>query len=148
MTAQSIIRRGESLKADRGVWDGHFQEVAELVFPNHPDFLGDLTVGQKKGLKTYDSTAIHSAEMLASGLHGRLTNPASEWFKLEFEDSNMNRTRRFSSWLQEVEKTMYKELRNSVSAFSTHAHEMYLEFVTFGTGVLFIGETADLDGVL
>jgi len=143
-----VIRRFGDLSGSRGAWESHWQEAAELTFPNHPTFTGEESPGLKKGLKVYDSTAIHAAEILAAGLHGTLTNPASEWFALRFENEELNDSRESSLWLKNAEQIMRNEIQNSKSAFSTHIHEMYLEFASFGTGVLFTGERSDKDGIL
>lgn len=143
-----VIRRFGDLSGSRGAWESHWQEAAELTFPNHPTFTGEESPGLKKGLKVYDSTAIHAAEILAAGLHGTLTNPASEWFALRFENEELNDSRESSLWLKNAEQIMRNEIQNSKSAFSTHIHEMYLEFASFGTGVLFTGEQSDKDGIL
>jgi len=143
-----ICQRFGDLQTSRGTWESHWQEAADLTFPNHPTFVGSESPGLKKGLKVYDSTAIHAAEILAAGLHGTLTNPASEWFTLKFSNKSLNDSREASMWLASVEKIMRSEIQNSKSAFSTHIHEMYLEFASFGTGILFTGEQSDKDGIL
>ena len=46
--AKDIIRRQERLKAGRGVFESHWQEIAELVHPMRADFLGPRTPGEKR----------------------------------------------------------------------------------------------------
>lgn len=148
MSAELIIRRFDTLKSNRGTWENHWQEVADLMFPNHPMFIGDRSPGTKDGLKMYDGSPVHASEMLAAGLHGFLTNPASEWFVLQVSDPALNARRQVRMWLDDVQRRMYKEITNSKTAFSTHIHEMYLEFGVFGTGVLFTGENMSRDGIV
>ncbi len=146
--AEHIISRYGVMKSKRGTWEAHWQEVADLTFVNHASFIGKETEGQKKGYRAYDSTAIHAAEMLAAGLHGRLTNPASRWFELRFKEEKFRDNRTASIWVSDVMRIMYEEMENAKTAFTSHMNEMYLEYSSFGNGSLFISENMDKDGVL
>ena len=148
VNSQQVIRRLSDFKSKRGTWESHWQEIADLMFPNHPTFIGDESAGTKKGLKMYDGTAVHASEMLAAGFHGFLTNPASEWFTLSLANKKLNNNKSVKIWLSQVQDIMYDEISNAKTAFSTHIHEMYLEFGVFGTGVLFTGENDTRDGLL
>ena len=143
-----VIKRFSTMKSDRGTWESHWQEVADLVFPNHASFVGIESDGTKRAFKAFDSTAIHASEMLAAGLHGRLTNPASRWFELRFKEKIFRENRRAAIWLTETQEVMYEEMQNPKTAFTSHMNEMYLEYSTFGNGALFISENMDKDGVL
>ena len=68
--AKDIIRRQERLKAGRGVFESHWQEIAELVHPMRADFLGPRTPGEKRSQKIFDGTAGLAAQNLAAGLGG------------------------------------------------------------------------------
>ncbi len=136
------------MKSDRGTWESHWQEITDLVFPNHANFIGRETEGTKRAFRAFDSTAIHASEMLAAGLHGRLTNPASRWFELTFKDKVLKENRPASIWLKDTQDVMYEEMQNAKTAFTSHMNEMYLEYTTFGNGALFISENMDKDGVL
>ena len=75
---EQLKRRYERLKADRGNWESHWEEIAEYIMPASVGFTGLRTAGEKRMTKVYDSTGIHSNELLAAGLHGLATNPASK----------------------------------------------------------------------
>ena len=136
------------MKSDRGTWESHWQEICDLVFPNHASFIGLDSPGQKRAFRAFDSTAIHASEMLAAGLHGRLTNPATRWFELKLKDKALKDNRTAQIWITEVQDVMYEEMQNAKTALTTHMNEMYLEYSTFGNGTLFIAENRDKDGVL
>ena len=80
MKPEQYISRLEKLEGDRRNWDDHWQEVAEVVFPNRSDFTKKVTRGERKNVKIVDSTAVNANELLGAGLHGMLTNPASKSF--------------------------------------------------------------------
>ena len=81
---QILKQRFEALKSstERSNCEGHWQEIAEVISPRKQDFQGARTKGEKKQQKVYDPSGILANEMLAAGLHGMATNPASKWFSL------------------------------------------------------------------
>jgi hypothetical protein len=134
-----LINRYEALKKERQMWEAHWQEISELVLPRRSDFVGPRTKGDKRGLKAVDSTAIIANELLAAGLHGMLTNPASKWFKLRISDESLMTDEDVLTWLEDVERIIFSEFNSSVSGFTSHIHELYLDLCAFGTAVMFIG---------
>ena len=139
--AQSYINRYEELRDDRRNWEHHWQEIAEVVLPRRTDIVGKRTPGDKRNLKAIDSTGIIANELLAAGLHGMMTNPASKWFTLRISDQDLNAEDDVKLWLESVENIIYEELSSSESSFSSHMHELYLDLSAFGTAVMFIGES-------
>ena len=62
--------------------DRHCEEIAEVVSPRKVGFVGHRTPGDKRMRQVLDSTGIQANEMLAAGMHGMATNPASRWFSM------------------------------------------------------------------
>lgn len=147
MNVDQIVKRAQTLKTRRGTWENHWQEIADLMAPNHPRFVGEEEPGTKKGLKMYDSVGAHASELLSAGLNGLLTNPASRWFEHEYTDEGLKENKEANEWLFKATTEMYDQLNNNTSAFSTHIHEMYLEYCVFGTGILFVCENKNRDGL-
>ena len=139
--ADDIIKRFDVLRGNRGNWEGHWQEIAELVYPQRQDFLGDRTEGDKRMEKVYDSTPIQANELLASGLHGMLTNPASKWFSLSITNREIAEMEDVKRWLWDVQEIMLAEIHHPKAKFSPNMHEVYMEFGAFATGVMFVGES-------
>ena len=143
-----IIKRYNKTKGLRANWDSHWQEVADYVIPKKDDvFIKQKNVGgEKKGnVKVFDATAIHSNELLASALHGMLTNPSVQWFELSFGDEVIDSDRDVKLWLQETALRIHNSLNNS--NFQTEIHEVYLDLGSFGTSILRVEEDDDLDVV-
>ena len=76
-----LVKRKGKLKAQRGTWETHWQDLTNFVLPNAADFNLKRSKGDKRTTLVYDSTGIHANEMLAAGLHGMLTNPAASELK-------------------------------------------------------------------
>ncbi len=138
--------RFQTLQTNRRQWESLWEEVARYTYPRRQGFTDDdmagyITPGEDKMSRSriYDSSAIYSNEMLASGIHGMLTNPAQEWWRATVRgvtepDGDTQR------WLQQVQRTLYGFQTNPYGGFSTAKHEVYLEFTAFGTGVQYTRE--------
>lgn len=128
----------------------HCQEVAELVSPRKLEFVGLRTAGQKNMSKVYDPTGIHSNELLAAGLHGMATNPASKWFSLRMVASHVadqngelvdnNEDAQVQKYLSHVEDVMWQRIYQPGTNFTTALHETYLDLGAFGTAVMYVGQ--------
>ena len=54
-TAADICTELAALKSDRGVWEYHWEEIAERILPRQVGFFGERTHGEKKTQKIFDS---------------------------------------------------------------------------------------------
>lgn len=141
------IARLKLLKADRKNWDDHWQEIADYIYPKRADFTVERSPGERRLSKIYDSTPVHANELLASGLHGMLTNPATTWASLIMADPELNKDSDIKAWLFKARAIMFEEINDPKAGFSTGMHEIYMDFGAFCTAVLFVGERADRSGI-
>lgn len=139
-TPERIVKRFDALKSSRENWESHWQEIAEVIAPRKQEFVGKRTSGDKRMTKVYDSTGIHANELLAAGLHGMASNPASRWFGMRMVDPALNERDPVKEWLSDVETVMFAALHSPESSITTHLHETYLDLGGFGTACLFIGK--------
>ena len=144
-----LCKRKGKLKAQRGTWETHWQDVANFVMPNESDFNLKRSKGDKRTTLLYDSTGVHANEMLAAGLHGMLTNPASEWFSLRLKKDNdmLSDNLKVKNWLEETTVAILSEISAPDVAFPSHIHEYYLSLSSIGTSCMFIGEPAQREGI-
>lgn len=149
---QHLKERYEALKgcSERSNCESHWQDIGQVVSPRKVDFVGITTRGEKKGQRVYDPTGIHANELLASGLHGLATNPASKWFSLRMigkrfqtqdgEWTDINEIPDVQEYLSDVEDVMWQRLYSPGTNFTTALHECYLDLGAFGTSILFVGQ--------
>lgn len=128
------IKRFESLKSERSTTESLWQEVADYEFP-YRDFTATRTAGDKRTAKFFDSTALHSGMLLASALHGHLTPMQAKWFSLTAGDVS----EQSGLYLEYAAKRMLSVFSSPLSQFALSIHQVYLDLVFFGTGVLKIG---------
>lgn len=140
LNSESICKRFDTLKGARGSWESQWQEIAEYVFPRKAEFNVTTTKGEKRGSKVYDGIGIYSNEMLAAGLHGMATNPASRWFSLKIQDQTISENDAVKKWLSDVEDLLFSKMHSPRSVVTSSLHELYLDYGSFGTAVMFIGE--------
>ena len=62
------------LQTKRQNWESHWQEVADYMLPRKSDINKERSKGDKRNVQIFDSTAVHSLELLSSSLHGMLTS--------------------------------------------------------------------------
>lgn len=132
-----LISICDKLKATKSNWSDTWQEVLENFSPQR-DRIFDQTKGAEKGHFLYDSTPQHFAELLASALHSMLTNPSVQWFDLGTGKTSIDRKTVNRKYIQELVSQVHDIL--NATNFQTEIHELYLDLVTLGTGIMLIEE--------
>jgi hypothetical protein len=144
-----LVKRKGKLKAQRGTWETHWQDLSNYVLPNEANFNTKRSKGDKRTTLVYDSTGIHANEMLAAGLHGMLTSPASNWFSLRIKNDSQNigGDSEAKQWLEDTTNAVMAEISAPSVAFPSHIHEYYLSLCSIGTACMFVGEPATREGI-
>ena len=136
-----LISRFDRLSGKRQNWETHWQEVADYMLPRKADITKKRARGDKRMERIFDSSPLQALELLASSLHGMMTNPSTPWFTLRFkklEDSNDDEAK---LWLEEATEIMYTAFNRS--NFQQEIFELYHDLITFGTAAMFIEEDED-----
>lgn len=89
------------------------------------------TKGERKTRDIYDNTGIQSASDLASTFHSTLTNPATRWSNIEFDDPVLQDDDDARTWLESSRDKMHKALNQS--NFDVEVASNYLLFTALGT---------------
>ena len=148
MQTEELKKLSKELKANlaqliekRSTWESHWQEVADYFFTRKADVNTQRTRGDKRNIQIFDSSAIHSLELLASSLHGTLTSSANRWFSLRFKEAAINDDDSSREWLEDTTDRMY--LAFSRSNFQQEIFESYHDLIAFGTSCVMIEEDDD-----
>jgi hypothetical protein len=144
---------GLANSTERTNCNSHWQEIAEVMSPRKIDFVGMRTPGEKRMARILDSTGVHATELLAAGLHGMATNPASKWFSLRMVTQkvhladgkaiDLNEDQQVQAYLSDVEAIMWERIYQPGTNFTTALHEIYVDLAAFGTAVMFVGQRDD-----
>lgn len=140
--ARDLLRRQESLAAERATLDHLWQEIAELMQPMRADFTLQRAAGEKRSQKIFDGTAGQAAENLAAGLWGLITNAGNDWFTLRADLPEDEEDQATKLWLDEVTRRMRAAFAGNGQRFYARVMELYADLVTFGTAVFYVEEDA------
>jgi hypothetical protein len=130
-TVNMHLKRLADMESKRKPWESHWQECADYALPRKNDITSIGSQGNKRNLHLYDTTALQSNDLLASALHGMLTNPASYFFGISSGDEATDADDDARFWLQDSAMRMHSVLNNS--NFQTEVHEVYVDLDCFGT---------------
>jgi len=142
--AKTIIKRVDTLQAERSSMDDLYDQIERFVAPARGQIYDagiDENSVRRKFTEIYDSTAVLSAQALGAALHSGLTSPAEEWFGLRVRDDNLNDEHEVKVWLDDTARRTYHLIQQS--NFNIEANSFYLNDVTFGTPVMFHGVKAN-----
>jgi|TARA_R100000234_G_scaffold96181_3_gene64464 hypothetical protein len=131
-----LDRRYSKLLTKRSNWESLWQELGDYVLPRKAEITKKRIQGGKRTELIFDSTAVHAVELLASSLHGMLTNAAMSWFSMQYRDIELAKDDKANEWLAKCTRLLDKALKRS--NFNQEIHELYFDLVVFGTGCLFI----------
>lgn len=135
-TVDAIIKRKDELKAQRGNWDQVNQEIAEYILPRKADFSRVWANGEERNDKLFDSTGIEALNLLASSLHGLMTNPSMQWARFAKPDGR-ELSQESQEWMDDAVRIVLATLNSDKSNFVPSVHEFYLDIAAFGTGCFF-----------
>jgi hypothetical protein len=138
VNANAHVRRYKDLLSERSTWDTSLQDIADYVVPHRSNITTTRQDGAKQTDKLFDSTAIHSKNLLASSLYTTLTPATQPWLSLVMRQEELNGQKATTDWLEDCARRMHRALRQS--NFTTAVHEMYGDLTALGTGNLFAEE--------
>lgn len=136
--AKEVYKRLEALKTKRSTFDSLWQDLTDYFLPNKNVITREITPGENKYLRLYDSTGAHANELLAGALHSMLTNPASYWFEYTTGIPELDENDDVRKWLQAAAHISHEVMNNS--NFQTEIHEVYLDQGTIGIACMSIEE--------
>jgi hypothetical protein len=149
--AEEVCREFQEVSGDRGTWESHWQEVAELALPSYSGMFSTngqyQTPGEKRTTKQYDSTAAIALSRFAAVMESMLTPRNQKWHRLMPGNTELNRNREVRLWMEETTARLFKHRYAPKANFAGQNHQNYIGLGAFGTGCLFTDELADEPGI-
>jgi hypothetical protein len=146
--AQDLIKRAQTLKAERSNFETEWQNVADIFRPAKSKITVERTAGEKQQIRRlFDSTPIDMSLTLSSILYGTILNRAGRWFGLEALRKDINEEKEVSGTLSRFVEVMLAKMYDSRSNFESAAIEGFRDLVDFGTSATFIEEGDDFEFV-
>lgn len=135
MDCKECKKRLDILQKDRWNVQQQWELIRKYVVPYRGQFFQDSqeesAVQWRENRDVYDSTAINANNILASSLHGAITNPSHQWFEFRFRNEQLSNNREAAQWLRDRSIQCFEVLRDS--NFNLQANEGYIDFTSFGT---------------
>lgn len=145
---EDLLSRHKRLKDQRRVWESHWQELAEVMLPRRADFTTERITGEGRSDHLFDGTPMLARRGLAAAIDGLLKPKTARWFRVRALDERLGEDEAVKRWLEAAEDRLYRALYSRRARFIQRSGEVDEDLVTFGTGVLFIGEGRDLNRLL
>lgn len=138
--AKDLINRLNWLQKSRSTWESHWQELAVRFLPRRADFTGQQTAGAKRTEGNFDGTPMQAVRDMASALDAMLKPKTSNWFAVHAQDEALDEVDSVRAWLEDSARRMRTAIYAAGAKFLERTGEVDNDLVTFGTGLLFIGE--------
>lgn len=137
--ANEIVVRHERFKSERSIWDSHWQEIAERIWPDRALFTTrDRTPGEKRTERMFDSTAALALTRFAAAMESMLTPRTSKWHRLRVGSEDLDQLPAVQRYLDEVTNILFRVRYSARSNFASQMHEAYMSLGSFGTGGLLV----------
>jgi hypothetical protein len=133
-----LTRRHEQLKTDFEKFRAHYADIQKFILPYHGRGLaGSVSAdedkdGSKKMSSILDNTAGRGHNVLTAGFQAGMTSPSRPWFKLGFDDFELNDRPEVKDWLYIVEERM-RAIFAKTNVYQGF-HHLWSELAGFGTG--------------
>jgi hypothetical protein len=143
----SAIAQFENLRKERHTWEHTWQEIADNMVGRR-DFNVIRTPGEKRMAEIHDITALLSGELLAGALHSLMTNSATKWFRLGFENPEIANHPDVKLWNDAIaEPQLYNAFNRPEAGFNPQMHEVYFNLTLFCTAAVSVEEELGLGAV-
>jgi hypothetical protein len=136
-----ILRRHDQAVSERSNWESLWQEIAERVLPRSAFFTTkNLTEGEKRTQKLFDSTAPLALTRFAAAMESMLTPRTQRWHKLTTRNKALMKSLPVKRYLEDVTDILFAARYSSSANYASQAYENYMSLGAFGTGGVFVDE--------
>lgn len=146
-----LYRQFEYLAGRRGIWETHWKEIAERVWPMHSKLFQNMQTiqvgGEKRNQEILDSTPVLALQRFGAILDSLLTPRNAYWHNLRPSDRTLLRDKSTMDWFQVVNTILFEQRYAATANFSANNQMVYKSLGGYGTGALFIDDLAGKKGI-
>ncbi len=136
--AEQCLSRFDKVKSLRYNWEGHWQDIRQLVRTTTSDFNRQSVQGDRRTEDIFDATAPWALEQLAAHLNASLSSDTDRWAQIGLDDIGLNDLNPEQlAWCEGVTDRIFKEYTRAEVNLAASKSEVYLDVGGFGTGVLY-----------
>ena len=140
-TVGRVLQTYEKARTDRGIWERHWEDVAQVVLPYYSTSffsMGNMVPGQERGQNQFDVTANVALFRFAAAMESMLTPRNGLWHRIRLNDKALLKSRRVQLWCDQVNDALFYYRYAPAANFSSQQHDGYVGIGAFGTSCLFI----------
>ncbi len=145
--AMEVCRLFEQESGRRGIWESHWQEIKDRVYPGSSNFTGFNSPGAKQNQEIFDSTAATSLNRFASILDSLLTPRNSTWHRVMSSIDELNKDRAVRVYYEDVTRLLFRYRYATVANFASQNMMFNKSLGAFGTSVMYIDKAATEPGL-
>jgi hypothetical protein len=139
--AAECIREHEQLASRRGLWEGHWREVAERVRPNQNLFEQRTRPGgEKLNQRIFDDTAPLALSKFAAAVISMSFPATQRYHTLTTQDPQLAKNVNVKRYLEQVTDILFRLRYAPRANFQAQSGECVMDIGAFGTGILFIDD--------
>jgi len=139
MNIKQIIKKSESLKANRTNWVNNWQHLAEIFDPNNATFKQERAEGDKKRITDiYESQPMLSANTLKSIVVSLFFNRNINPIQFTAIDKEVAKKQKVKEWIESFTEAILSEMFKSKSNFEISFSQAILDLIIYGTSGTFI----------
>jgi hypothetical protein len=138
--ATEVMREFNALAGKRGIWEKHWEDVAQKVLPYYSTSFysqGNTVPGAQRGQEQYDVTANLALWKFAAAMESMLTPATGRWHRLRPTDPSLLRDRATALWFDQVNDLLFHYRYAPRSGYQAQQHDAYVSIGAFGTSCLF-----------
>lgn len=137
-TVKKVLGRRDAMRTFRSVFDSHYQEIAERVWPSMANFNTVTTPGAKRTERMFDGTAALAAQRYQAIVES-MTTPRTQIYQFLDAAQALKNDRDTMLWCEDNTKMLFSYRYSPRANFSSQNGEVFMGMGVFGTGALYIG---------
>ena len=137
ITAESVKLNQQRMESARGSYDGAWQEIARLVYPEMAHFYGGSLsawtqrMPQMPAAQMHDPYAAQALEDGVSLFEGFVMPRGQRWQKLALGDDKLMESVRVRQWIEKKEIQLFALRNDPDSGFTSAIHESAMSLQAF-----------------
>lgn len=145
-TIQEYINKNKKLKAEKTVWNQHWQLISEYIMTRKSDFVQQFQAGEFLNQELFDSTAPKANNIMAASLIGMLWPDGARSFRFN-PPREIPDTQEIRDYFNQVHIQMSNAMDDEEAGLNTALEEYMRDQGAFGTSgvALFENSAGDSD---
>ncbi len=149
--AADIIRDFNQISSQRGIFEQHWQEIAQRMIPQETPYFNAFSQikvpGEKRTSFVFDSTAANALRNFASIMDSLLTPRNQTWHRIMATDPKLNKRRDVNVWFDQANELLFRYRYAPKANFASQNQKNFRALGAYGTGTLFIDDLSQDRGL-